>query len=448
MHDTSMLESIQKTLSEHAVDRHARMTACYENIDMLRKVILDEVSPHVIELGGGSGFFMTPTWLTSNAHVHANPTALSDDLDTLGMPQAKLSYFRPAKAGNHPDLMFAEINNPVPGSLSLIPTSDQFYPRSYFFYIDVYQDETDPDHIIFVTPSDELNFNLTRAADAGISGSPLVEAKLTYVSGAPKWIFQVKSVVFAQKELTLMTMPILPDLDQIMSILILRSEQDRAAQITQLLTSPDLEEQKIKYLQYAEKLAEQLAKLETAYSTGECDYLVIRHPDAEELKGKRHVNFKKSTTICNLTNSALITREQSPVDLETLNQSISTLLTGLKGKMIQLDGSNHSSSQAEFRLDFETVWNNKLKHRLINIQDNTNKRPTRRKASNSQVFANVKISSQVSRQPSIDGSLLEELLSQSMESKMTVLYPAEDFTHIADSETGYRPKTSSQPAGN
>lgn len=56
MHDTSMLESIQKTLSEHAVDRHARMTACYENIDMLRKVILDEVSPHVIELGGGSGF--------------------------------------------------------------------------------------------------------------------------------------------------------------------------------------------------------------------------------------------------------------------------------------------------------------------------------------------------------------------------------------------------------
>ena len=144
----------------------------------------------------------------------------------------------------------------------------------------------------------------------------------------------------------------------------------------------------------------------------------------------------------------MITREQSPVDLETLNQSISTLLTGLKGKMIQLDGSNHSSSQAEFRLDFETVWNNKLKHRLINIQDNTNKRPTRRKASNSQVFANVKISSQVSRQPSIDGSLLEELLSQSMESKMTVLYPAEDFTHIADSETGYRPKTSSQPAGN
>ena len=197
------------------------------------------------------------------------------------------------------------------------------------------------------------------------------------------------------------------------------------------------------------KLSEQLTLLSQAYSSGECNYLIIRDPDSEELGKPRLKNFRKASIICDLKDSWLVKRSKNPIDIKVLEASQAALLSALQIKdSVKLNGSDSTADQKELRLDFGTVKNGKLTHVMINIQDNTDDRPTNRKSSKSQCFANIKISENFAHGKTISGNLLAQLLTASISNKKTVLYPAEDFAHHADSEMKYAPLANSQQASN
>ena len=158
MQVTNMFKSIQAMHSQHAAQRDKQLAAHFTKLDTLKAAIRDEISPHVITLGGGSAFFMTPTWLASNAHVNANQTTLNEDLAIMDLSPAKLSFFRPENPGPYPDLMFAEIDNPNEGCIGLLPTLETYH-QSYFLR-ERQRINDDPKHITFVSQKDCHGFTM------------------------------------------------------------------------------------------------------------------------------------------------------------------------------------------------------------------------------------------------------------------------------------------------
>ena len=198
--------------------------------------ILPAVAPLNMEGVRGAAFVFAPGWIVSNSHVVPDLARLQDGrfANMAIEPDAQRAFFRPKDLGNYPDIMVAHIGEyagvqPLPNQLSLDPV----YESTYYFTID-YRYE---DPIRWLTYHGEasegvssFSFDDGDLPSRGLSGSPIMAARLRKEAKTPTWSFRLHSMVFAYKGDTnmLCSMPIWGDLAQLQGIMFAKQEQARA----------------------------------------------------------------------------------------------------------------------------------------------------------------------------------------------------------------------------
>ncbi|MEE3003754.1 MAG: hypothetical protein VX335_05335, partial [Pseudomonadota bacterium] len=214
----------------------------------------------------------------------------------------KSGYFRPSTLGDYPDLMFANSSFDLSEKgLSLHFSRSTALEETHLFYIDVY-DEDDP--IKYLQPlvtKDECGLSSYKQENGlvprqGISGSPVVEARLLYMnsSSEPIWEFRVVGVIFAIQNATsnLYATPLHSDLEQIRSILYSEASSIRFAQ-SATATENIGGSGSIFQARSSLELAKRDKDLDL-YSSGTCDHSITLPEGMSPLLGTTIVTFGES----------------------------------------------------------------------------------------------------------------------------------------------------------
>lgn len=206
----------------------------------LEEAIYEQIVPAIkllnIEGVRGTAWVFAPGWIVSNSHVVAELESLQAGrfANQAILPDAERAFFRPKKLGNHPDIMMAKIGeyagvHAIPNLLA----QDALYPSVRYFTIDYgYEDPIRwlTHHEDSLDSYSTFTFEDGDLPSQGLSGAPIMAARLRKEAKTPTWSFSLHSMVFAYKADTnhVCSMPIAGDLSQLQQVMFAKAAQERA----------------------------------------------------------------------------------------------------------------------------------------------------------------------------------------------------------------------------
>lgn len=464
--DKSYLEYHQELKTKKQQDDDRKMIKYQEEFEdksNLYEAIKKNVFPALVCIKTangrvGTGFFETPQWLVSNAHVFPcreilDITQIVDHEKIALNLEPEQSYHRPSDNDNSPDVVIiktnARNNNEVSFSKDIF-SQDPCYQETYLFYVDIHSLESSGSpQVRFLDLLSKPNTYpvIYQCQDASIpqpgnSGSPIIEASLMLLGNTQRWKFKTVGVLYArcfanwynknqeictkkvgENTKLLCAIPFAEEFDQVRKIMTDTDDSLRSKSLATVSTSMGEQgiEDSRRYTTMSEQ-SEVMAKLRLReFESGKTE-LKIDLPDGlEKLWYDRIIKIEESlfikevlrgvVTRKNLDRYLNDERYKGPVDIDTLREDFEDLIREITAhsEIIQFKKEDNFFEFKYFRVDVDPGGEEKKEHWVIKIQDNIGKDLKYNKKSLSSDFATVTLD----RQTKINGAELALLLQNS-----------------------------------
>lgn len=204
-------ELMRQSLIKNDAQRHENAQLLFNNLDSLRDSIIEQVLPAIVIFNRhdgfiGTGFYQSPTWLITNAHV--TPSAddlealrLSDWQNNIYLPHIERSFHRPHDRADMPDLVLINVASDVATShatLKSVFTDNTSFDKLLTFYID---HNLEVKFLRLISPDGQYPLRYEcldgLSPQPGVSGSPIIEARVV-ITHTPYWEFRTVGALYAR----------------------------------------------------------------------------------------------------------------------------------------------------------------------------------------------------------------------------------------------------------
>ncbi len=202
---------MRQSLEESDVQRRENAQLLFNNPGSLINAIIEQALPALVIFNRhdgiiGTGFYQSPTWLITNAHV--TPSAdnlealrLSDWGNNVFLPHIERSFHRPHDRTDMPDLVLINVASDIATSHAALRSSftdNASLDKTLTFYID---HNLEIKFLQQISP--EGRYPLTyecldgSSPQPGVSGSPIIEARVV-INRNPYWEFKTVGALYAR----------------------------------------------------------------------------------------------------------------------------------------------------------------------------------------------------------------------------------------------------------
>lgn len=464
-------EALVASYLQSSVDNDARYKKrakeFFDNLEDLEGAVREQILPSIVMLRTadgiiGTGYYQAPTWLVTNAHVVRSAESLQGlsvfNWDNeVASPNITQSFHRPYPCVNEimPDIAIINVEDSSNSSLPTQFTGDSGLTDRIYFYIDHHLEIKLLNKISGENDLPMIFECLDGSSPQhGVSGSPILEARVLINKMSPSWQFKTVAALFArynsiktaftgsalfnvttaQPEMRICAIPVMQDFEQIRtSILLPREDLARnQALVTASTGFKDKQGQQdaTRYLAAGEASRNLACKglHEYAVGSGVPPMAIKLPPETAPLYGDGILAIEQSLLIRKNLKAIL----PKPKDIERYTRNAASPVREFKKDELILHFNSfveHIKSLGSvelvcgddlivfddypFRVDCSGGGDN---HWKLELQDNTGKghKVPNGKASLSATFSIVNISNS---KKTITGEKLSELLKASQEDK-------------------------------
>lgn len=446
---TRLLQSLSKQIKIQDLLNQHNMEKFFHDKGAFLSAIQAKVIPSLITFktnrNKGSGFAFAPHYITSNAHILSSASAIKETTVLSSTHEYHLdtnthaNFIRPQNA-HSPDITVIETQQRHQSCLNLHFPGNRHHNESIFFFIDTGHDN----NIVHCQQSHQHPTRykcINGSANSGVSGAPMIEARVILSGQTPQWEFCARGIVFARHEsdhTSVFTIELKPELEQIRQILYDNENQDRQRSLVQasriINRSDQLTHQHEKQLLHCTQQAQRGMQL---FLKG---YSFQRMPAMEHLQPLYYTNLvavklsllikqnRKQDAIKAKMNKHGYGKGVSEDQLRIYFDQLISMIANINTLPLQRNTSATTFMKNElFRLDIEGGVSGPWKLSIEdNIHDKNNKPLKHNGKALSSVFAKVKYPK---KNNCISGSLLAALLLHS--SKYVLSDNEPDFRRCA-----------------